>query len=421
MPGDARPPRRAARGARRRPPRGRRGAAARRAPRGRTRARTVGRPVADRAADPRLAAGLDDEAALDEPGDHGVRRDTAQAGDLGPRARPQVRDDRERLERRLRQAALDRPLDEPRAGLRLGTGGAERVAARDLLEHDPAPPVGVPLAEQMERRLDACLVVLGRPGELGHGQRHGRDHEQRFERARGPLERRGVDETESGRRVGSCSLPFDAGAPDSYRRERRVLVELELVALAQLEQREERRRLLETCQRRHLVVEHEARPAREQRAEPLEEAGDGRERGAACGASETSGGSAASARIAPASASGSCGATRISARGAIGAGPSAVEAVRLRVEPLREPGSRSLDPPVLGEPRGKLLGRLGRAEVGDVRVDVGKQLARLDLEQRADEDEELARRLEVDAARRALPRRSGRCPRRRPRPASAPP
>src|SRR5207344_610729 len=77
----------------------------------------------------------------------------------------------------------------------------ERIAARDLLEHDPAPSVGVALPEQMERGLDACLVLVRRPGELGHGQRHGGDDEQSFERAGSLLERRRIDETKSGWRV----------------------------------------------------------------------------------------------------------------------------------------------------------------------------------------------------------------------------
>ena len=74
------------------------------------------RAVTDRAAETRLTTRLDDEPALDEPGDHRVGCDTANAGDIGPRARAQVGDDGERLERCLREAALDGSLDEACAG-----------------------------------------------------------------------------------------------------------------------------------------------------------------------------------------------------------------------------------------------------------------------------------------------------------------
>src|SRR5581483_4933164 len=96
------------------------------------------RPIAD-GAELVLTAVLDDEPALDEAGDDAVDVDAADARDLGPRARAEVGDDCERLERRLREAALRRPLLQPCArGGRLRRG-AECPAAGDELEHDPAP------------------------------------------------------------------------------------------------------------------------------------------------------------------------------------------------------------------------------------------------------------------------------------------
>ena len=75
------------------------------------------RAVADRAR--RLvAARLRDQAALEQVRDGRVRGDAADARDVRPRARSEVRDDRERLERGLREVALRRLLEEPRTCLR---------------------------------------------------------------------------------------------------------------------------------------------------------------------------------------------------------------------------------------------------------------------------------------------------------------
>ena len=72
------------------------------------------------------------------------------------------------------------------------------------------------------------------------------------------------------------------------------------------------------------------------------------------------------------------------------------EAVALAGEPLGEPGGRLLHPPVLGEPARELLGRLLRLELGELRLLVGEERARLQLEQRRDQDEELAAGLEIE-------------------------
>ena len=50
-------------------------------------------------------------------------------------------------------------------------GGAERPAAGDVLEHDPAAALGIALAYEPERRLDALCVVVSGLGELLHRQR----------------------------------------------------------------------------------------------------------------------------------------------------------------------------------------------------------------------------------------------------------
>ena len=72
------------------------------------------------------------------------------------------------------------------------------------------------------------------------------------------------------------------------------------------------------------------------------------------------------------------------------------EAVALGREPLAQPRRRLLHPPVLGEPPRELLGRRLRLELGELGRLLGEEAARLQLEQRRDEDEELAARLEVE-------------------------
>ena len=104
------------------------------------------------------------------------------------------------------------------------------------------------------------------------------------------------------------------------------------------------------------------------------------------------------AAAAPSRASpGSCDAKRGSGRaGASGAGPR-------RKKRSRAPSSRSashagalLRAAVLGEPARQLLGRLLGLELGELGLLVGEERARLQLEQRRDQDEELAARVEVE-------------------------
>ena len=72
------------------------------------------------------------------------------------------------------------------------------------------------------------------------------------------------------------------------------------------------------------------------------------------------------------------------------------EAVALGREPLGEPAGGVLHAPVLGEPARQLLGGLLRLEVGELVRLLGEEAARLQLEQRGDEDEELPARVEVE-------------------------
>ena len=78
----------------------------------------------------------------------------------------------------------------------------------------------------------------------------------------------------------------------------------------------------------------------------------------------------------------------------------AEEALALVREPLAQPGRGLLHAPVLGEAPCELLGRLLGLELGELGVLLREELARLDLEQRRDEDEELAARVEVDLVAR---------------------
>ena len=66
------------------------------------------------------------------------------------------------------------------------------------------------------------------------------------------------------------------------------------------------------------------------------------------------------------------------------------------LEALREPAGRLLHAPVLGEAPRQLLGGLLRLELGELGGLLGEEAARLQLEERGDQDEELAAGLEVE-------------------------
>src|SRR5262249_4956261 len=74
------------------------------------------------------------------------------------------------------------------------------------------------------------------------------------------------------------------------------------------------------------------------------------------------------------------------------------EAVLLALEPLGQPRRRLLRAPVLREPPRQLLGRLLGLELRELGLLVREEPARLQLEQRRDQHEELAARLEVELA-----------------------
>ena len=132
---------------------------------------------------------LRDQAPLHEPGYDGVGGDPAEPCDVGTRDGPDVGHDRERLESGLRKTALDRAFEEPCTRLGGVASRSEGIAARNALEHDPAPPLAVPLREQAERRLDPIRLVGGGFGEVVERQRLRGDDEQRLEGPRQAVQR----------------------------------------------------------------------------------------------------------------------------------------------------------------------------------------------------------------------------------------
>ena len=74
----------------------------------------------------------------------------------------------------------------------------------------------------------------------------------------------------------------------------------------------------------------------------------------------------------------------------------AEEAVALVGQPVAQPAGGLLGAPVLGEPARELLRGLLGVELGELGFLVREERPRLQLEQRRDEDEELAARLEVE-------------------------
>ena len=111
--------------------------------------------------------------------------------------------------------------------------------------------------------------------------------------------------------------------------------------------------------------------------------------------SETVGGGSASARSTFASASGSCGASLRSAAGQWRR-PEPEPAIAFDGEPLPEPGGSLLHAPVLRKPPRELSSGLFGLELAELGGLVGEERARLQLEQRGDQDEELAAGLEIE-------------------------
>ena len=113
------------------------------------------RGLEDRGAEAR-AARLLDQAALGQRLHRRLRGDAADAGDLRPRDRLQVGDDRQRLGLRLGQRRRPRLGQQAPRRLLAGRVAGEGEAAGDLAQDDPAPALGEVLAQQLDR--------LRRPG-----------------------------------------------------------------------------------------------------------------------------------------------------------------------------------------------------------------------------------------------------------------
>src|SRR5829696_2580504 len=254
------------------------------------------RAVADGAAHGGVSSRFAEQAPFHEPRDGGVRRDAADARNVRPRARAEVRDDCKRLERRLGQPALGRLAEQARARLRRVASGAEGVTAGDVLEHDAAASLAVTLAQQRKCRLHPLGLVLDRRRKLLDAQWLGRDDEQRLDRVGEAVDRIGRDQAERSVDVALLSRPAEVSSPARDTRIGANGADCEIVTSLRL-------RSSSNARKRSRKTD------------------TGGKRSAMC-ATETGGGSTASARSAAASWSGSCTASVGSSLGASGAGPS---------------------------------------------------------------------------------------------------
>src|SRR6266508_716607 len=274
--------------------------------------------VADRAAGAVVAAGFRDQAPLDQIGDGRIGRHAADACDVRPCARPEVRDDRERLERRLRQRALHRPLEQPTARVGRLARRAKRPAACHPLEHDPRAPLPIPIGEQTARRLDPLAVVRRRLRELLDRERLRGDDEERLDRPRELVDRTRGDQAE----WAIHDSPLSASG-------REILIGANepacSIAISSARRRSKSAKKATAISTREKPSTAASKSTRERRASSERNRSTNCETGGNCSAmcaSETCGGSAASVRSAAPSDSGSCGPNRRSGRGASGAGPS---------------------------------------------------------------------------------------------------
>ena len=116
---------------------------------------------------------------------------------------------------------LDGPLEEAGAGLGGGARGAERVAAGDVLQHDPAASLGVALRRGAPSAISTrSRSSRGGLGELLHGEGRRGDDEQRLERVCELVERIGGDQAE---RTVHARLLSASRAGDANRCERPCL------------------------------------------------------------------------------------------------------------------------------------------------------------------------------------------------------
>src|SRR5207247_1361611 len=205
---------------------------------------------------------------------------------------------------------------------RLGrlAGRAKRPPARDVLEHDPAAALREPLAEQPQRRLHPLGVVVRRARQVVRRQRLRRHHRQRLDRPREPVDRARGDQAERAIPVHSTLLSSSA---------RRTRIGANGAACSSetssVRRSSSSARNATACSTRDIPATSASRSntlrRRNTERKRSRNRDTGGKRSSRC-ASETAGGSAASARNTAARRSGSCGASLRCSRGANGAGPS---------------------------------------------------------------------------------------------------
>src|SRR6266545_513384 len=330
----------------------------------------------------------------------------------------------QRLSPRQRRGCARRPAASTARGTRRSRaspspparGSAARASRRAA--HTPPPPrgrSGTPSRRLRARARSRCVLrcsargpAQGRPRPA----RCGRPQPPRAPPPTGaPMPRPGAPRAcgRAGRagysRSGGADCPsvgpfmFVAGflpAPrDSDRREGGGLFDRDLAGATEIEEREERHGLLDARELPHLLFEVEARTPPQHGAEPLEELRHGREaqrhvlerdlrrldRQQADHLREL-------LRVLRPE-------RRLDLRGERRRAEPEVP-LALRREPLPQPRRRVLHPPVFGEPPRELLGCGLRLELGELGRLLREEAARLQLEERGDEDEELAAGFEIE-------------------------
>src|SRR6266508_147655 len=217
-------------------------------------------------------------------------------------------------------AALDRALEQASACLGRFSRGAKGPASRDALEHDPAAALAVAILEQPERRFDPFGRFLGGLGQIVRRERLRRHDEQRLERPRERVERTRRDQAERALHASTPSSPPAARATRIGANGAACSSETSPARRSSSSARN-----ATACSSRERPATSCSKSNRRRRRSKVRNCSrnceTGGNRKARC-ESDTCGGSAASARSAAASATGSCGASRLSPRGASGAGPS---------------------------------------------------------------------------------------------------
>ena len=349
------------------------------------------RAIAD-GAEVLLAARFAEQAPLDQAGDdavrrsrHGCARSPAASTDRGrrrspaSRARPGEPPLGGRSKRREQASAASREARKP----------SRRRRARARSRCDPRGS-----ARSSSSSASRCARARPRsPRELVHGQRLRRDDEQRLDRA-GEL----VDGLAGIRRSGRSMRPPFA------RRGREILIGANGAAWAStispcLRSSSSARNATALSARDSPTTswsKSNRRRRREQRAPALEEPRDRGKRSAMCAVDGRGGSTASSAEHGRELRRVLRRERGLGARGRERRRPEAEEAVAPAAEPLGEPQRRLLRAAVLGEATRELLGRLLGLELLELGVLLGEERARLQLEQRRDQDQELAAGVEVE-------------------------